>query len=190
MTSSTIKAATVLTTSMIMAVLGNAATITVSDLLDGNPIVTTSTDLLDVQTSLSFEQAVITGLLPAGVQLPIGTRSVIMMEPAADPFGPRQSDFITLMIGAAAPTFSLTFESDGALNFARDVAALPANTPTVLEDGTLQNVSTALNSGAFLISAQSDLTSPEPEPATWLLLLSGLLLSGVLYIRRKKSASR
>ena len=182
-----IKTVTVLTTLM-MTFSATAATITISDLLDGNPIVTTSADLTGAETALTFEKAVISGLLPAGVQLPVGTRSVILTEPAGDPFGPRQSDFITLTAGATAPTFSITFESDGAVNFASDVAALPAGTPAVLEDGTFQNLSTALNSGALGISVQSDLTSPEPEPAGWLLLLSGLLLISAAYIRRKRTA--
>jgi hypothetical protein len=174
-------------TTLMMTGAASAATITISDLLDGNPIVTISSDLTGVETTLSFEKAVISGLLPAGVQLPVGTRSVILNEPAVDPFGPRQSDFITLIAGATAPTFSITFESDGAANYASDVAALPAGTPTVLEDGTFQNLSTALNSGALGISVQSDLNSPEPEPAAWLLLLTGLLMISVRHIRRKRT---
>ena len=165
----------------------NAATITISDLLDANPLVTLSADLADARTALSFEKAVITGLLPASVQVAVGTRSVIFMEPSADPFGPRASDFVTLTVGAAAPTFSVTFESDGALNFDSDLAALPAGTPVIGESGDLQNVSTLLNSGAFAISVQSDLNNPEPEPATWILLVTGLLLSSVGYIRRKRT---
>jgi hypothetical protein len=176
-------------TTLIMTGAASAATITISDLLDGNPIITLSSDLTGVQTTLSFEKAVISGVLPAGVQLPVGTRSVILTEPAADPFGPRQSDFITLVAGAAAPSFSITFESDGAANFASDVAALPAGTPTVLEDGTFQNLSTALSSGTLGISIQSDLNSPEPEPAAWLLLLTGLLMISVRHILRKRTTN-
>jgi hypothetical protein len=173
-----------------MATTATSATLTISDLLDGNPILTTSTDLSDARTVLSFEKAVITGTLPASGQIAPGTRSVIFTEPTNDPFGPRQSDFVTFTLGAAAPTFSVTFESDGAANFASDVAALPANTPTVLEDGTFQNVSTLLASGTFAISVQSDLNSPEPEPSSGILLVSGLLLAGLGYIRRKKTSSR
>jgi hypothetical protein len=173
--------------SLMMTGAASAATITISDLLDGNPIVTISSDLTGVETTLSFDKAVISGLVPAGVQLPVGTRSVILNEPTVDPFGPRQSDFITLVAGATAPTFSITFESDGAANYANDVAALPAGTPTVLEDGTFQNLSTALSSGTLGISVQSDLNSPEPEPAAWLLLLTGLLMISVRHIRRKRT---
>jgi hypothetical protein len=56
-----------------MAIAATAATITIPDLFDGNPIVTTSTDLTGVQTVLTFERAVISGLLPAGVQVPLST---------------------------------------------------------------------------------------------------------------------
>jgi hypothetical protein len=181
-----IKAVTVLM-GLTMAIAATAATITISDLLDGNPIVTTSTDLTGVQTVLTFERAVISGFLPAGLQVPVGTRSVILLEPAEDPFGPRQSDFITLTIGAAAPTFTINFASDGALNFDIDVAALPPGTPTLLETGGFQDVSGLLNSDGLAISIQSDLNSPEvPEPTSGMLLLSGLLLIGIGYTSRKK----
>ena len=56
--------------------------------------------------------------------------------------------------------------------FDRDVAALPVGTPAILEDGTFQNVSQLLNSGAFVISIQSDLATSEiPEPASDFLLI-------------------
>jgi hypothetical protein len=172
----------------LIAAPAGAAVITISDLTDGNPVVTISTDLLNVQTALTPEQAIITGLLPAGITVVPGTRSVILVEPASDPFGPPQSDFLTLTVGAAAPTFTILFESDGATNFTRDVAALPPGTPTLLEDGTLQNVSSLLNSGAFSISIQSDLATPEiPEPYTPFLLLSGLLLICVGRLRSSRS---
>lgn len=185
MTSLAIKAITSLA---MMAVASHAATITISDLLDGNPIVTISADLTNTTSVITFEQAVITGFLPAGLTVQPGTRSVILTEPASDLFGPRQSDFVTLIIGAAAPTFSLTFESDGALNFDRDIAALPPTTPTLLENGNFQDLSTLLNSGAFSISVQSDLQSPEiPEPPSGPLLVTGLVLGCIGLIRRKRA---
>jgi hypothetical protein len=169
-------AATGLTVLMMMAVAGPAATISISDLTDGMPIVQVSPDLVSVQIILSLEKAVITGLL-TGIQITPGTRSVILTEPPSDPFGPFESDFLTLTIGAAAPTFSLTFESDGAANYLMDLAALPPGTPTLPETGDFQDVSTALNSGAFVILAASDLATPEvPEPDARLLLSAGLLL--------------
>src|SRR5207245_872322 len=88
----------VLTALMMMAVTMPAATISISDLTDGLPIVQLSSDLSTAQITLTFERAVITGLLPAGIQLTPGTRSVILSEPASDPFGPPQSDFLTLTI--------------------------------------------------------------------------------------------
>ncbi len=177
----------VFTTLLIMTGVGSAATITISDLLDGNPIVTLSSDLTSPETSLSSERAVITGLLPASVQIAPGTRSVILTEPTTDPFGSRTSDFITLVVGAAAPTYSILFESDGAATFDRDVAALPTDTPKLLEDGTFQDVSALLHSGNLSIAVQSDLSSPEPEPSTWVLLFSGLLAVALGYFRRKRA---
>jgi len=162
---------------MMTAPAAAGAAITISDLLDANPIVTTSPDLINVDISISFERAAISGLVPAGATLQPGTRSVILIEPSGDPFGPPQSDFLTLTIGATAPTFSIVFESDGAANYASHVAALPAGTPTLIENGTFQELSTALNSGVFSIQVQSDLASSEvPEPSSWLLLVSGLML--------------
>jgi hypothetical protein len=145
---------------MMMAFAVPAATISISDLTDGMPIIQVSPDLGTVQITLTFERAVITGLLPTGVQLTPGTRPVILSEPTSDPFGPLQSDFLTLTIGAAAPTFSLTFASDGADNYLADLANLPPGTPTLLENGSLQDVSTALNSGSLMILAASDSGDP------------------------------
>jgi hypothetical protein len=181
----TSRAITIATLFLMIVPAAGAAVITISDLLDGNPFVTISADLLGVQTTLTPEQAVITGVLPAGVTATPGTRSVILLEPSSDPFGPPQSDFLTLMIGAAAPTFAINFESDGAANFSRDLAALPPGTPTLLENGTLQSLSDLLNSGGFVIQVQSDLATQEPESSTWFLLLSGLSLGCILHIRRR-----
>jgi hypothetical protein len=182
MTSRAIKVATLF---LMIAPAAGAAVITISDLLDGSPFVTISADLIGAQTTLTPEQAVITGVLPAGVTATPGTRSVILLEPSSDPFGPPQSDFLTLMIGAAAPTFAINFESDGAVNFTRDLAALPPGTPTLLENGTFQELSGILNSGSFSIQVQSDLASQEPEPSTWILLVSGLSLGSMWRIRRR-----
>jgi hypothetical protein len=170
-----------------MAAALPAATITISDLTDGLPVVTITPDISVTSTSFSFEQVIITGLIPNVTAVP-GTRSVILTEPGSDPFGPPQSDFVTLTltIGAAAPTFTLLFESDGAANYLRDVAALPANTPTVLENGSFQEVSNLLGSGSLTVTVQSDLTTLEPEPDVRTLFASGLLLIGIALARFKK----
>jgi hypothetical protein len=168
------------------AAAATGASINITDLLDANPTVVVSPDLTGVNIALSFEQAIITGLLPAGVTVQPGTRSVILTEPASDPFGPRQSDFVTLFIGAAAPTFTLNFESDGAATFDQDVAALPPATPTLLENGAVQDLSQLLNTGAFTVTVQSDVGTVEgPEPGSGMLLLSGLLLSCTARFWRK-----
>ena len=178
MTRTSIGVAGVVAALTLMATAATGASITITDLLDANPTGVTSADLIGVTTVLTFEQAVITGTLPVGVAVQPGTRSVILTEPASDPFGPRQSDFVTLIIGATAPTFNLNFESDGSATFDRDVAALPPTTPAILENGTVQDLSAALNSGALTITVQSDVgTTESPEPGAGFLMLSGLLLS-------------
>jgi hypothetical protein len=135
--------------------------------------------------TFAFEHVFITGLLP-NLTLQPGTRSVILTEPPSDPFGPFESDFVTLTIGAAAPTFTLLFESDGATNYQANVMALPPGTPTLIENGSLQSVSDILGSGAFTIQVQSDLTTLEPEPDVRFLFGSGLLLIGAAVVRLKR----
>ena len=160
-----------------------AATITISDLTDGAPTVTISSDITNTTTTLSFEQVTITGLF---ANVAPGTRSVILLEPPSDPFGPPQSDFLTLTVNVTAPTFTLLFESDGAANYLADLAKLPPTTPTLLENGNFQIVSDILNSGALGIAVQSDLTTNEPEPDVRFLFSSGLLLIGVALVRLKR----
>ncbi len=185
-----VRATLCLTVLTVMAGTLPAATITISDLTDGFPIITVSPDIGVTSTAFSNEQVIITGLIP-NLTLPPGTHSVILTEPASDPFGPPQSDFVTLTIGATAPTFTLLFESDGAVNFLRDVAALPPGTPTLLENGAFQDVSALLGSGAFTIMLQSDLATPEvPEPDARSLLFAGWLLIGVAQVRRFRKPSR
>jgi hypothetical protein len=190
---------TVLLIAVVIAAVSaaNAATITISDLTDGNPVVTTGTLTAPIVT-LSFESALITGQLDPGNSIgPViqGTRSVILDERSDDPFGPRISDFITLTASAVVTgpqcvagfglcqLITILFESDGALNFARDVAALPPTTPHVLETGTSQDLTGLLNSTTdrLQILATSDLATTEaPEPASLTLLGVGLTLFGVI----------
>ena len=176
----------------------SGVTISISDLTEGNPVVSTGT-LRGPVVSLSFERAFITGLLdPGNSSAPIlaGTRSLIFDEPSGDPLGPRVSDFITLTagdptgIGCVAPfpsgpcqNISILFESDGAPNFDQHIAALPGSTPHLLEIGTLQNVTALLNSStnSLQIFVSSDLATPEvPEPTSMTLIGAGLILLAVI----------
>jgi hypothetical protein len=172
-----------------LAVALPAATITLSDLTDGFPTITTSPDISVTSTAFSFEQVIITGLLP-NVTIAPGMRSVILTEPGSDPFGPPQSDFVTLTIVAGAP-FTLLFESDGATNYLANVAALPPTTPTLPENGAAQDVSSLLGlaSGTLTITVQSDLATLEPEPDVRFLFASGLLLIGAALVRLKRPSS-
>src|SRR5262252_3276153 len=181
------------------------ATISISDLTDGNPVVSTGT-LTGSVVTLSFERALITGQLNpdnSGEPIPVGTRSLIFDEPSGDPFGPRLSDFITLTAsnttgtGCVAPfpsgpcqNISVLFESDGAPNFDQHIAALPGGTPHLLETGTIQNVTALLNSlpGSLVILASSDLaTSEVPEPTSLTLVGAGLILLLAVIGKRVRS---
>ena len=181
-----VRAALCLTALTMLAVALPAATITLSDLTDGFPTITTSPDISVTSTAFSFEQVIITGLLP-NVTIAPGMRSVILTEPGSDPFGPPQSDFVTLTIVAGAP-FTLLFESDGATNYLANVAALPPTTPTLPENGAAQDVSSLLGlaSGTLTITVQSDLATLEPEPDVRFLFASGLLLIGAALVRLKR----
>src|SRR5258708_1632420 len=74
----------------------HAAIVTIDDLLDGPPAA--QTDLALATITATFQQVIIGGQInplnqPTGFSAP-GTRSVIFVEPAVDPFGPRVSDYI------------------------------------------------------------------------------------------------
>ncbi len=172
-----------------------AAIISISNLTDGIPIV--NTDLTGKTITTAFEEALITGALLIGTVPPIavGTRSVILLEPTIDPFGPRVSDFATLTVGEVQQgpagvfqVITLFFQSDGAAGFDRNVAALPANTPQIPETGDFQDVSSLLGSSPLLqIQLASDLATSEPaEPGSWMLLITGLG-AAVAFRRMKKS---
>jgi len=170
----------------------SAASITILDLTDGSPLVTT--DLADKSIDLAPEVAFISGnLSPPAV--PPGIRSVILLEPPEDPFGPRASDFLTLDVGevmqdpAGGPPFrpiKVTFMSDGAPGFDQAVAALPTGTPTVDEDGTIQDVTHLLMStpGNLDIFVQSDFKSSEVPDSGSTISLLGLALATLLVVAR------
>jgi hypothetical protein len=147
-----------------------------------------------------LERVLITGQLDPGNSvgpITVGTRSIIFDEPASDLFGPRLSDFITLTASAVTTqcfaTFGICqniiilFESDGAATFDGDVAALPAGTPHLLENGASQDVTILLNSNvaSLQISATSDLGGSEvPEPASMALMVGGLALLAIIFAIR------
>ncbi len=177
------RVAILMATVAILSIPIRAASVAITDLTDGNPVVVISTDITAVQTIFAPEYFAMTGNAPPNVAA--GTHSVILTEPATDVNGPN-SDFITLFVSAITPAFSLTFESDTYPTFAADVAALPAGTPTLPENGNIQDVSSLLGtSGAFTITIQSDFASPEvPEPGTILLLAVGMIACGIGAWRR------
>jgi hypothetical protein len=174
-----------------------AATITISDLEEAPPIVGV-TGLGSVDITLAHESAIISAtFFPAGVEelIAVGTRSVIFTEPPDDPFGPRLSDFLTIVVGpprilgegAPFQDILVVFKSDGSAGFDTDIASLDPSTPTILEDGTMQDLTALLNTNALSIAAQSDIgfETDAPEPSSLLLLSGGLL--AVLSLRRRLS---
>ncbi len=174
--------------------------VSISDLTDGLPTV----DVVGLEACVitsAPEEAWISGIVPVqGNGLAPGNSGVFLLEPAADPLGPRVSDFLTLTVGnimrdpvggAPCQTVQIFFQSDGALNFDQNVASLsiPTPLPSILEDGTLQDLSGVglLNSGYLTIKAQSDYDSVEvPDGgSTGVLLGLAALVLGNLSRGRK-----
>jgi hypothetical protein len=169
----------------------------IDDLASGPPIVTT--DLAgnfqgtgNATVVTGNEEATITGYLPTPTLLsPLGTsRSVIFQEPTSS----QPSDFVTLTIGDYNQSSNgfvqfvrIFFQSDGAANFATNVALLPSGTPTLHESDppAFQNVAGALllNSSPLDVYVRSGEETSVPEPVSLLFLGAGLV--GMTAIKRK-----
>jgi len=172
--------------------------VTISDLLDGIPLV--DSDIFDLAITGGFEEVTVTGKLrplTSPIPAPLGVRSVILLEPSTDPFGPRLSDFLTLTVGEILTdqigqyeNITLFFQSDGAAGFDANVARLSTDTPRILEDGTVQDVSQLLGldnspSGNLRVSVQSDIASNEVPDTGATCSLLGIAFAGLALLRRK-----
>ena len=169
--------------------------ISVAEPSDDPPGVTT-TGLTSVVTSAAFETASVTGFAVTGA-LPVGTTSVILVEPSSDPFNQPTSDLIVLQIGTpvtdgnTSQQVQLQFFSDSFQGFDRLVAAFPNAVP-VTETGSLVDITTALGlpldtNGAPILQvfASSDLNTPEiPEPGS--LALFGIGVAGIFGYKSRK----
>jgi hypothetical protein len=161
----------------------------INDAMDGNPIATGN--LLGQVSAPSFESVTITGALDQANFITPGTRSVILTEPAADPFNQPNSDFLTLtastvLAGQTTQGITIFFQSDSAPGFDQNIALLSTLGPVarVEENGMQQILSGLLNVDVnkFKITVTSDFASaevPEINPGS---MVSGiaLLLGGTL----------
>jgi len=170
-----------------LVISGQAATITITDVAEANPIVTND---IPITATLNLEEATIGFSIPAGTAIVPGTRSVIFDEVAAA--GGGASDFITLTAGAPAGGLQpilLFFQSDTAAGFLGNLANLVPGTPHVTETGGFQDVSALLGAPAgsgLTIMVQSDILEV-PEPGT--LLFIGLGLLATAFYSRKTRCS-
>lgn len=169
--------------------------ISISDLTDGNPTVTTVGTIYGYQTSLAAEYAKVTGTI-AKDSLSAGTFGVELLECVGGPV----SDFATLTIGSSyfslgdgfqnVRDFTLTFYSDEATGFSTALQNFECNVNycTLVENGTAQDVTSQLHgtTTGLTISLQSDVeTSAVPIPPSALLLGSALLgLVGIGWRKR------
>jgi hypothetical protein len=182
--------ATAFVSALALSARVEAATITITDLTDGGPILTQSGfDLFINEVKPEFVD--FSGLLPrtaTAAPLTPGTTFALLTEPAGDPLGPRVSDIIRLVnteiqndpsFGAYQRT-TVTFWSDGATGFDDAlILALAAGAPSVLESGAVQDITALLGvdfpNQNLQVLVQSDVAGPEPvpEPATLSLVAIG-----------------
>lgn len=164
---------------VLLVLVGSAAwacNITISDLTEGNTTVTFSSEFCNVSKTQQVEYASGSGTL-SWANFQTGTTKYLILTEADG----TASDFLKVW-ASSCNTISFVFESDDYAVFATDVAALPANTPKLQENGLYQNVSSyfscILGCSGVSIQVASDVDTvfpPLPLPPSALLLGSGLL---------------
>ena len=178
---------------------GFASEVDIVDLTDDLPTVTLSSDLSGLlSVTTTPENVTISGTIPfsptAPPPIPIGFRSVGLVEPSSDPFNQPVSDVVTLgtdqitLPNGLGETIRLQFQSD-----AFGPPPLASNAPTLTETGLPQDVTTLLNSGGLKVVVTSDLGGSEPTPlpaSAWsgLGLLTGLATWRIVRRRQARAA--
>jgi len=153
----------------------------------GGPPTVTLAGLQNTVTQLLPEEAFISGIVRVqGNGLRAGNSGVFMLESAG---APSVSDWLTLTVGPITQdpvglpyqTVEIDFQSDGAANFDKNVAdlSIPVPLPSVVEDGTLQNLSgvNLLNSGYLTIDVESAEEVPDGGATGVLLGLAAVALA-------------
>jgi hypothetical protein len=178
-----VAAGALLTAAQVRGQTAPAITVDFLDLTDGNPTVNISANISRI-VELGPEQAMVSfpnnASLPGGPFPTTAATSVLLMDPASDPFGPRVGDYVTLTITSDLVT--IFFASDGAANFDSTVTGT-----SFTEDGTLQDM---LNVSGLEIRVQSDLNTSEAPDAASTIGCFGLALGALAGMGRKLGVCR